>query len=169
MSAICGVIGNYARRPAAEAELTAMLDALSFRAPDAAATWHDPDGAARLGFRWLRTQPGEQSPGVMVSPDGNLAMVCDGHVFADGSQEARPLLERFAARGPEGWHDLDAQFAAAIWDKQKRRLTLARDGLGVRFLYYWSTADGVIFASEIKALLRHPAVTRGHDDAGLLH
>ena len=40
MSAICGVIGNLARRPAAEAELKAMLDALAFRAPDGAATWH---------------------------------------------------------------------------------------------------------------------------------
>src|SRR5258706_7282127 len=97
MSAICGMIGNYARRPSAEAELSAMLDALAFRAPDGAATWHAPDGAARLGLRWLRTQPGEQNPGVAVSPDGNFAMACNGHVFADdGSQSAQPLLDRFA-------------------------------------------------------------------------
>ena len=160
--------GNYARRPSAEAELGAMLDALAVRAPDGATTWNAPDGSARLGFRWLRTQPGEQSPGVMVSPDGNLAMVCDGHVFADGGQGPGPLLERFAARGPEGWHDLDAQFALAIWDRRTSRLTLARDALGVRFLYYWSSGDGVIFASEIKALLRHPAVTRGHDDIAVV-
>lgn len=170
MSAICGVIGNYARRPAAEAELAAMLDALAFRAPDAAATWHDPDGSARLGFRWLRTQPGEGSPGVAISPDGNLAMACDGHVFADdGTQHALPLLERFAGRGAEGWRDLDAQFALAIWDRKKRRLVLGRDALGVRFLYYWSTPEGVIFASEIKALLRHPAVTRGYDDIAVVN
>jgi len=91
-------------------------------------------------------------------------------VFAgDGGQGPVPLLERFAARGPEGWHDLDAQFALAIWDRRKKRLTLARDGLGVAFVYYWATSDGVIFASEIKALLRHPAVTRAHDDVGLVH
>jgi asparagine synthase (glutamine-hydrolysing) len=163
------MIGNYARRPGAEAELSAMLDALAFRAPDGAATWHAPDGAARLGFRWLRTQPGEQSPGVLTSPDGNLAMACDGHVFAsDGAQSATPLLERFASRGPEGWHDLDAQFALAIWDSRRGRLTLARDALGVRFLYYWTSADGVIFASEIKALLRHPAVTRGYDEIAVV-
>src|SRR6266545_3456703 len=168
MSAICGMIGNYARRPAAEAELSSMLEALAFRAPDGAATWQDPDGAARLGFRWLRTQPDEQSPGIAVTPDGNLAMACDGHVFADDGQSAAPLLERFAARGPEGWHDLDAQFGLAIWDRRRRRLTLARDPLGVRFLYYWSSSDGVIFASEIKALLRHPAVTRGHDEVAVV-
>jgi len=160
--------GNYARRPSAEADLGAMLDALAVRAPDGATTWSAPDGSARLGFRWLRTQPGEQSPAVMVSPDGNLAMVCDGHVFADSGQGPGPLLERFAARGPEGWHDLDAQFALAIWDRRSGRLTLARDALGVRFLYYWTSGDGVIFASEIKALLRHPAVTRGHDDIAVV-
>lgn len=145
-----------------------MLDALAPRAPDGATTWSAPDGAARFGFRWLRTQPGEQNPGIATSPDGNLAMACDGHVFADDAQTAAPLLERFAARGPEGWHDLDAQFGLAIWDARRNRLTLARDALGVRFVYYWSTPDGVIFASEIKALLRHPAVTRGHDDIAVV-
>jgi asparagine synthase (glutamine-hydrolysing) len=162
------MIGNYARRANAEAELAAMLDALAFRAPDGATTWSAPDGAARLGFRWLRTQPGEHSPGIMTTPEGNLAMVCDGHVFTDsGAQGPSPLLDRFAARGAEGWRDLDAQFAAAIWDRSGR-LTLARDPLGVRFLYYWSSPDGVIFASEIKALLRHPAVTRSHDDIAVV-
>ena len=146
-----------------------MLDALAVRAPDGAATWRAPDGAARLGFRWLRTQPGEQSPGVVASSDGNLAMACDGHVFADdGTQSPVPLLDRFAGRGPEGWHDLDAQFALAIWDGKRNRLTLARDALGVRFLYYWTSSEGVIFSSEIKSLLRHPAVTRGHDDIAVV-
>lgn len=162
MSAICGIIGNYARRPGAEAELKAMLDAFSVRGPDGTSTWSDPDGSARLGFAWLRALPGEQNPGVTVTP--THAMVCDGHVFTDEAQRATPLLERFAATGPSGWHDLDAQFGLAIWDRTRRRLTLARDGLGVRFLYYWATSDGVIFASEIKALLQHPAVPRAHDD-----
>ncbi|HSS00525.1 MAG TPA: asparagine synthase-related protein [Kofleriaceae bacterium] len=143
---------------------------MTVRAPDGATMWAAPDGAARLGFRWLRSDPTEQNPGVATSVDGNLAMVCDGHVFGDqGSEGAGPLLERFAARGAEGWHDLDAQFGLAIWDKKRGKLTLARDALGVRFLYYMASGDGVIFASEIKALLRHPAVTRGHDDIALVH
>lgn len=162
------MIGNVARRPAAEAELAGMMEALGFRAPDGAATWKDDSGAARLGYRWLRTQPDETSPGIPVTP-GGLAMACDGHVFADdGTQTPMPLLGRFAARGPDGWRDLDAQFALAIWDRERRRLTLARDALGVRFLYYVATRDGVIFASEIKALLTHPAVTRAYDEVGLV-
>ena len=163
------MIGDYARRPSAEGELAAMLDVLAPRGPDAAATWRAPDGGARLGFRWLRTRPDEHSPGVVVSADGNLAMACDGHVFGDdGTQSARPLLDRFAARGSEGWRDLDAQFGLAIWDGKRGKLTLARDPLGVRFVYYWTSADGAIFASEIKALLRHPAVSRGYDEIALV-
>jgi len=163
------MIGSYARRPSAEADLAAMLDALAVRAPDSAATWQAPDGGAHLGFRWLRTQPDEASPGVIVAPDGNLAMVCDGHVFAErGHQSAQPLLERFAGRGAEGWHDLDAQFALAVWDARRGRLTLARDALGVRFVYYHASPEGAIFASEIKALLRHPAVTRGYDEVAVV-
>ena len=164
MSAICGLLGSYARRPDAASALSSMLDALAVRAPDDTATWVDPDGGARLGFRWLRTAPGETNPGVALTPDGNVAMVCDGHVFADdGAQTPAPLLDRFAARGAAGWHDLDAQFAVALWDRGRRRLTLARDALGVRFLYYYVSGDGAIFASETKALVRHPAVKRGHD------
>ena len=169
MSAICGMIGGYARRQEADHDLSAMLDALEFRAPDGVATWQDRDGGARLGFRWLRTRPGEQSPGIVAMPGGDLIMACDGHVFEDReAQKPSTLLDRFAAGGPGGWHDLDAQFALAIWDRGRRRLTLARDPLGVRFLYHWSSADGVLFASEIKALLAHPAVARRHDEVALL-
>ncbi|HET7505827.1 MAG TPA: asparagine synthase-related protein [Kofleriaceae bacterium] len=147
-----------------------MLDALAHRGPDGATTWQSPDGAARMGLRWLRTRPGETNPGIVTSADGNLAMACDGHVFADdGKQLAAPLVDRFAARGAAGFGDVDAQFGLAIWDRNRGRLTLARDALGVRFLYYWSNADGAIFASEIKALLRHPAVSRGHDEVALAH
>src|SRR5215470_4655598 len=169
MSAICGIIGKYARRLAAPAELDAMLEAMAFRAPDGKSTYNDADGDARLGFRWLRTQPDETAPGIATEKAGTLAMACDGHVFADdGTQTAAPLLHKFAAGGAAAWHDVDAQFALAIWDKDRRRLTLARDPLGVRFLYYWATRDGAIFASEIKALLAHPEVTRGHDEIAVV-
>ncbi|HSB20526.1 MAG TPA: asparagine synthase-related protein [Anaeromyxobacteraceae bacterium] len=163
------MIGTYARRETADAEMASMLEALAFRAPDGMATWRDPEGAARLGFRWLRTRPGESSPGVATTPGETMALACDGHVFDDeGSQGPLPLLDRFAAGGPDGWRHLDAQFALAIWDRRRRRLTLARDPLGIRFLYYFSSADGAVFASEIKALLAHPSAPRGYDEVALV-
>src|SRR5689334_6535527 len=129
MSAICGMIGRFAQQDGADRELAAMLDALAVRAPDGASTWRDPDAAALLGFRWLRARPDEKDPGVVLSADGAAAMVCDGHVFNDDDQSAGTLLDRFRQKGPAGWHDLDAQFGLAIWDRRRKRLTLARDAL----------------------------------------
>jgi asparagine synthase (glutamine-hydrolysing) len=164
------MIGSYARRPDADRALAAMLDALEPRGPDGVSTWTAPDGAARFGLRWLRTQPGEDSPVIAHTPGGDIAMVCDGHVFGDdGAQHPTPLLERFAVGGPFGWCGLDAQFALALWDRRRARLTLARDPLGLRLLYHWTTREGAIFASELKALLRHPAVERDHDEHGVAH
>jgi asparagine synthase (glutamine-hydrolysing) len=168
MSAICGMTGNYARRADAERALGSMLEPLTVRAPDDASIWRDPDGAALFGFRWLKTQPGEQTPGILHSGEG-LAMTCDGHVFDDKSQGVSELLARFASKGADGWRGLDAQFALAIWDRKQAKLSLARDPLGVRFLYYFTSPDGVIFSSELKSLLQHPGVPRRYDEVGLAH
>jgi asparagine synthase (glutamine-hydrolysing) len=145
-----------------------MLELLTARAPDDGSTWRDPDGAALFGFRWLKTQPDEQNPGILHS-EGGLAMTCDGHVFDGKSQGVSELLARFASDGANGWRGLDAQFALAVWDRKNSKLSLARDPLGVRFLYYFSTPDGVIFSSELKSLLQHPGVPRRYDEVGVAH
>jgi asparagine synthase (glutamine-hydrolysing) len=58
-------------------------------------------------------------------------------------------------------------FAFAIWDKQKRSLFIARDRFGIKPFYYRLTKDKIIFASEIKAILEHPGVSRDFNLAGL--
>jgi asparagine synthase (glutamine-hydrolysing) len=64
---------------------------------------------------------------------------------------------------------LDGDFAFGIWDNRKKRLLLARDRVGVKPLYY-AEADGhFVFASEIKALLCHPAISRNIDEEALYH
>jgi asparagine synthase (glutamine-hydrolysing) len=60
-------------------------------------------------------------------------------------------------------------FAFALWDGRRGRLLAARDRLGIKPLYWTVTADQLLFASEIKALLQHPAVTRGVDETALYH
>lgn len=170
MSAICGMTGNYARHESSERELASMMEPLAVRSGDGSTTWRDPRGAALFGFQWLKTSPSEQNPGVAVSPDGALALVCDGHVFTDeGSKGAGELLARYTQLGVAGLRGIDAQFGLAIWDGNKGRLTLARDGLGVRFVYYYTSPSGVIFSSEIKSLLRHSAVPKQADEIGAVH
>jgi len=114
----------------------------------------------------------------MTNADRSLFMVCDGHVFnqarlvGDASGDATvhssaELLRLYEKHGAEGWRRADGQFGLAIWDSRRRQLVLGRDFLGVRSLYYWAGKDGVVFASEIKGLLRHSAVPRNIDEVAI--
>ncbi|ROO86725.1 asparagine synthase (glutamine-hydrolysing) [Actinocorallia herbida] len=77
-------------------------------------------------------------------------------------------LELFAAHGPAAFEDLRGPFALAVWDRARERLTLVRDRLGERPLYYFDDGAEFVFASEVRCL---EAVLRGrltHDDTSLL-
>src|SRR5262249_32900942 len=142
----------------------------------------DRGGAALLGFRFLRTGPGESSPGIIANEDGSLLMICDGHVVNSDDLQAQLRVERheftgphsgeillhlYEGEGPAGWRKADGQFALAIWDQRAKKLVLGRDFLGVRPLYFCSVAGGIVFASEIKSLLRHSGVPRDVDVAAV--
>jgi asparagine synthase (glutamine-hydrolysing) len=163
-------------------DLDGMSAALRARGPDHDTCWVDAADPVALGFRFLRSAIGESTPGVLVNEDRSLMMVCDGHVFnaATLSSYLRDKGHTFACRhscelllhlyeedGIAGWRRADGQFALALWDARARRLVLGRDFLGVRPLYYWCSADGVVFASEVKALLQHRAVPRAVDETAL--
>ena len=114
---------------------------------------------------------GGQQP--IGNEDGTLWIVFNGEIF--NYIELRPDLERRGHRfttnsdteivlhlyeeyGPDCLKYLNGQFAIAIWDARQRRLFLARDRVGIRPVFYTLQDDQLIFGSEIKALLAHPAV-----------
>ena len=182
MSAIYGTAGESSRERQIDVSLDAMAAALRRRGPDGGARWVGTIEPAALGFRFLRTAIGETSPGVIFNEDRSLMMVCDGHVFnADAlgsylrdrghtvahAHSCELLLHLYEDEGISGWRRADGQFALAIWDAHARRLVLGRDFLGVRPLYYWSRPNGIVFASEIKALLRNRHVSRTVDETAL--
>lgn len=184
MSAIYGIAGRARRESGSEADLLAMSAALRHRGPDHDTRGVDPKNQVAFGARFLRTAIGEEPPGVLVNEDRSLMMVCDGHVFNADSVRAflrdrdhrisphahscELLLHLYEEEGIAGWRRADGQFALAIWDARSRRLVLGRDFLGVRPLYYWNGgADAIVFASEIKALLRHRDVPRAVDDTAV--
>jgi asparagine synthase (glutamine-hydrolysing) len=183
MSAIYGTGGGSRREePRFDVDLDAMSLALRPRGPDDHARWVDATDAVALGFRFLRTAIGEASPGVLVNEDRSLMMVCDGHVFNGDAlrshlrdrghrivsqHSSALLLHLYEDEGVSGWQRADGQFALALWDARVKRLVLGRDSLGVRPLYYWSSAEGIVFASEIKAILRNPRVPRAVDETAL--
>ena len=160
----------------------AMSGALRPRGPDDDARWVDATDPVALGFRFLRTAIGEVSPGVLVNEDRSLMMVCDGHVFnaercglTCATEATRGSAAAFVRTAPASLRRRRHRRMAArrravcagALGRARKRLVLGRDFLGVRPLYYWSSADGIVFASEIKALLRNRRVPRAVDETAL--
>jgi asparagine synthase (glutamine-hydrolysing) len=79
------------------------------------------------------------------------------------STDTEVILNLYLRDGADMLGRLNGIFAFALWDSRRRSLLLARDGLGVKPFYYAQTADGLVFASELKAVLQSPSVARTLD------
>ena len=167
---MCGIAGMFERkrtRSVVEADMRQMLAALRHRGPDEFGILLDREiglGNSRLSIIDLS---GGSQP--IANEDETLWIVFNGEVFnyielrADleklghrfrTSSDTEVILHMFEEYGPQCLNKLNGQFAIAIWDKNKRRLFLGRDRLGVRPLFYTHTPDGaLVFASEIKSIL----------------
>src|SRR5690606_15301973 len=178
---MCGIAGYYSFDGAASPEaLTAMLDAIVHRGPDDRGTF--AEGPVVMGMNRLAIidLAGGRQP--MTNEDGSVSLVFNGEVY--DYRETAEALRRAGHRlrtesdtevvahlyedhGDGCVHRLRGMFAFALWDGPRRRLLLARDRLGIKPLYYAQTRDGLVFASEIKALLRHPDVRAELDPEAL--
>ncbi len=183
---MCGITGFFARDPAAlrrESELTAMGETLHHRGPDAhGSTLNGGVGLHNRRLAILDLSPDGNQP--MFSPDGRVAVVFNGEIY--NFQDLRHELEqrgcRFRSRsdtevlvhGYAEWgfepllRKLNGFFAFALHDRGARRLLLARDRLGVKPLYWAETSAGLVFGSELKALLAEGSLSRELDPTALL-
>src|SRR5437867_8364336 len=169
---VCGIAGHVG--PTAGELLPAMLGLLEHGGPDDSGIYSSDDvgrGMTRLAIIDLVT--GQQP---MSDPTGRYWIVFNGEIYnfrqlrgaleADGRRfrtrsDTEVILHAYAAYGEACVERLFGMFAFAIWDGAERRLFLARDRLGQKPLYYWHRGRLFLFASEPKALLCHPAVSRG--------
>jgi asparagine synthase (glutamine-hydrolysing) len=85
-----------------------------------------------------------------------------GHVFVTRS-DTEVIIHAFEEYGDRCVEHLNGMFVFAIWDAPRRRLTIARDRLGIKPLYYWVSGDQIVFGSELKAVIAHPDVPRQLD------
>lgn len=154
-----------------------MIATLRHRGPDHEAVWTD----GRAGLAHARLSIIDPSPAgcqPMASEQGDVWISCNGEIynFAEIRHELEALGYAFRSRSDtevvvNGWHAwgpkvftrLRGMFALAIWDRRSQRLVLARDRLGKKPLYYTTIADGLLFGSEVKALLAWPGVPRTPD------
>jgi asparagine synthase (glutamine-hydrolysing) len=180
---MCGIAGIHGFDTAAPIDphvLAAMTEALAHRGPDDHG-YHMGPGIG-LGFRRLSIIDLETGNQPIWSRDGGVVCICNGEIY--NYRELRARLEtqghRFRTRsdievlpalylqhGLDFVTHLNGQFAFALWDERQRRLVLGRDHVGIAPLFYTQTRAGLLFASEIKSLLLHPATPRRVDLTGL--
>jgi asparagine synthase (glutamine-hydrolysing) len=171
---MCGIAGWFRRSGDAvpESAIVGQCDTIVHRGPDDSGVFVDGDFG--FGMRRLSIIDVEHGHQPMFTPDGRFGIVFNGEIY--NHLELRPELERagiqfsshsdtetllaaFAQWGDDAWLRLDGMFAVAIWDRQSRTLTLARDPLGIKPLYFSEQKGGIAFGSEIRTLLALP----GHD------
>ena len=159
-----------------------MNEALVHRGPDDSGYFVGCDIA--LAMRRLAIIDVERGRQPMRSADGRMTIVFNGEIYnfravregleRRGCQfatdcDTEVVLRAFETGGLEGIKALEGMFAFAVWDEQDRTLTLARDWMGQKSLFYARTARGLAFASEIKALLTIRELERTIDLGALSH
>jgi asparagine synthase (glutamine-hydrolysing) len=176
---MCGICGFVVpRREVPPAGMAAVVDAMAgtlrHRGPDDAGRFVDPVAGVAFGHRRLSiidlSEAGRQP---MTSACGRFVITYNGEIYNfrelrqilaqrghpfRGRSDTEVLLIAIAEWGiEETLPRLDGMFAFALWDRQTQRLTLARDRVGKKPLYYGWCGGAFLFASELKALHRHPA------------
>lgn len=159
-----------------------MADAVRHRGPDGEGQWCE--GPVALGHRRLAiidlSEMGRQP---MVTRDGRLVITYNGEVYnfrelraeleAEGygfrsDTDSEVVLNAFHAWGEKALDRFNGMFAFAVWNREAKRLTLARDRYGIKPLYWARFGNVVLFGSEQKAILAHPAARRVLDREALV-
>jgi asparagine synthase (glutamine-hydrolysing) len=171
---VCGIAGILDRsgRPVEPQTLSAMAEAIAHRGPDGEGFWSDgPVGLANRRLAIIDLSPAGAQP--MTNETGDVVITYNGEIY--NYRELRGELERaghsfrsatdteVVVHAYEEWGHacvdrFNGMFAFAIWDGRDRSLFLARDRYGVKPLYFADVGGTFLFGSEVKAMLRHPAL-----------
>jgi len=172
---VCGIAG-FVGEGADRAPLERMVATLVHRGPDDEGLFAAPGVGLAMRRLAIIDLPGGRQP--MVNEDEGLRVVFNGEIYNfrelrsalirrghrfRTQSDTEVLLHLYEEEGPALVERLRGMFAFALWDAPRKRLFLARDRLGKKPLYYWHRDGLFLFASEIKALLVHPAVSREVD------
>lgn len=174
---MCGFAGLIERSPTPVSRIrdaiSRMSGAVAHRGPDDSGVWLDPDAGVAFGHRRLSIldlSPHGRQP--MVSRCGRFVLVFNGEIYNHqelrkgfgrqetwrGHSDTEVLLACISRSGVAATlPELNGMFAFALWDRAERQLTLARDRLGEKPLYYGTNGARFLFGSELKALTAHPS------------
>ena len=172
MSGIAGIFALDTPKPVSEQRLAAMIRALAHRGPEGRSLWTAP--GVGLAHAQLTTDDPLAPAQPLASTDGRRVLVLDGeirnsrdlrrqlevngHVF-QGVGDAELVLAAYERWGPACLEQFAGGFALALYDGHARHLLIARDPAGAKPLHYAVLPDRtLIFASELRALMAHPAM-----------
>ncbi|TQV82771.1 asparagine synthase (glutamine-hydrolyzing) [Aliikangiella coralliicola] len=148
--------------------LSEMGNALKYRGPDDESIYQDE--FLSFVFRRLSIIDLEDGAQPIWNEENSICVAVNGeiynhlelrnnleqqHTFSSKS-DSEIVLHLYEEKGVEAFELLNGMFSIMIWDKTKNQLVLARDRLGIKPLYYVTTQEGLLFGSELKALLLHP-------------
>jgi asparagine synthase (glutamine-hydrolysing) len=182
---MCGIAGYLGEIPNSNNSLFEMINAINHRGPDNHGIWFDEN--AGIGFAHSRLSILDLSPAghqPMHSASNNLVMIFNGEIY--NHNEIRSELEKISNRNWYGHSDTETllaaieewgldkalkktkgMFALALWDKLNKKLSLARDRLGEKPLYYGWINKQLVFASELKSIKKFPRFNNQIDRSSL--
>ena len=187
---MCGIVGVLRLNDGVAVDATMlrrMRDTMVHRGPDGGGEWLAPDGRVGLGHRRLSiidlsdaaNQPMSDERGrVWLTYNGEVynhvalrrELVAAGRRFRTNHSDTEVIVQGYLHWGvDELVRRLEGDYAFAIWDARTCKMNLVRDRIGVKPLYFGLTPDRLFFASEIKAILAHPAVPRDIEPIALYH
>ncbi len=182
MCGITGIWGNEDREL-----IQSMMDIMVHRGPDAEGIFVEPNGNGVLGHRRLSIMDPEGGNQPILNADQRRAIVANGEIYNfpalrpllsqkyafKTTNDSEAILHAYQEHGPTSVGDLDGMYAFIIGDEEK--VFAARDPIGIKPLYYAQTNNTIVFASELKAIVKYsdeikefPAGTFYHPSHGFL-
>lgn len=185
---MCGIVGIWeygsSKGDVTPSLVGKMRDTMPHRGPDDTGTHLFDNGRGGFGFRRLSiidlSAAGHQP---MTGCEGrDIWLVFNGEIYnhADlraglekgghryrSKTDSETIIHLYEEKGVDFVNDIEGDYGIAIWDDDRDELSLYRDRMGVKPLYYYIKDGRLIFASEIKAILAHPGVGRDIDDNAL--
>lgn len=181
---MCGIAGivDYEAGSIDRQIIINMIDTMNHRGPDGEGVYSNANVA--LGHKRLSIIDVEGSKQPLCNEDESIWITFNGEIYnypelrkklkarghgfkTEGDTET--LVHLYEDYGSEMVNHLQGMFAFAIWDVNKQTLFIARDRIGIKPLYYCTTQNSFIFASEIKALLQHPDVDASYRHESVWH
>jgi len=174
---MCGLAGFYTKNKVSGYKaMNTMLEAIKHRGPDAKSVEIIDDmcfGHVRLSI--IDIEHGKQP---VKSSDGRFTLILNGEIYnyvelrqqlvdkgymLKTHSDSEVLLYMYIAYGKKALNYINGMFVFAVYDNKEKTLFLARDHFGVKPIYYFQNKNFFVFASEIKAILKHPAVNTAPD------